>query len=225
MALTKILLYGHLRKQFGKCHEFDIASPAEAVRALKANYPTFYSALLKHKPGYHVFVGTETIGEEQLLYPSSSAEVIKIVPVVAGSGRLNPFLLIIAAIAIIATAGAAGAYAATYLGAGSAFFTASAATAFIGNIGTALLLTGVSSLLTSSPKTEQKAESFFFQGAENTAGQGGAVPLGYGRMRVGSVTLSSGLYVRQKAPVVSQVPTAPITGPIIEGPVYADGGY
>ena len=39
------------------------------------------------------------------------------------------------------------------------------------------------------PKAE-RTSSFIFGGAENTANQGGVVPVAYGRMRVGSLTVS-----------------------------------
>jgi predicted phage tail protein len=219
MAMTKVMLYGHLRKEFGKQFEFDINTPAEAVRALKANCRGFYSALLKHKPGYHVFVGTETISTDKFDHPVR--EVIRIVPVVAGAGKLNPLLLIVAAVAIIASAGALATLA------GSAFTlsagTVASLTGTLGQIGASLAIMGVSALFASAPRKEDDAKpSYIFSGAENTAAQGGCVPVGYGRMKVGSVTLSAGLYVGQNAPIVSEVPTAPITGPVIEGPIYPD---
>jgi len=39
--LKTIRLYGALAKEFGKTHKFDVKSPAEAVRALQANFPMF----------------------------------------------------------------------------------------------------------------------------------------------------------------------------------------
>ena len=44
--MITVLLYGHLRKKFGKFHRFDIRTPAEAIRALVANFPGFQQHLI-----------------------------------------------------------------------------------------------------------------------------------------------------------------------------------
>lgn len=221
MALTTIVLYGHLRKRFGREFQFDISSPGEAVRALKATIPGFYGALLKHKPGYHVFVGEQNLAEQELGFPISSKEVIRLVPVVAGAGKLGAGFFIIAAIALIASAGTLGPALAGATGSlfGTGAAAGAAATSFVAQIGTSLALMGVASLLAPTPRQEgDQKPSYLFNGAENVMQQGVPVPVGYGRMRVGSVVLSSGLYVRQIVPVSANVPQAPITGPTIEGP-------
>jgi len=43
------------------------------------------------------------------------------------------------------------------------------------------------------PKEERETKSYLFAGATNTAAQGIPVPLGYGRLRVGSVVVSAAL--------------------------------
>ena len=225
MALTTIVLYGHLRRRFGREFQFDVSSPGEAVRALKATIPEFYGALLKHKPGYHVFVGEQNLQEQELGFPVSSKEVIRLVPVVAGAGKLGAGFFIIAAIALIASAGTLGPALAgstgTLFGAGGGAVGSAAsiaATSFVGQIGVSLALMGVASLLAPTPRKEEEAKpSYLFNGAENTVEQGAAVPVGYGEMMVGSVVLSSGIYVQQVVPITANVPQAPIAGPIIEG--------
>ena len=47
------------------------------------------------------------------------------------------------------------------------------------------------------PKEERQTRSYLFSGPENTAAQGIPVPLGYGRLRVGSVVVSASLRNRQ----------------------------
>ena len=59
----------------------------------------------------------------------------------------------------------------------------------------ALVVWGLSTMISNmaeSPKDpkSQRTSSFIFGGAENTANQGGVVPVAYGRMRVGSLTVS-----------------------------------
>ena len=59
----------------------------------------------------------------------------------------------------------------------------------------ALVYLGLSALISNmsedpkDPKGE-RTSSFLFGGAENTASQGGVVPVAYGRLRVGSIALS-----------------------------------
>ncbi|TXH41775.1 MAG: tail assembly protein [Desulfurellales bacterium] len=222
MAMTTVVLYGHLRKKYGRSFEFDVSSTSEAVRALKAVLPGFYGELLKHKPGYHVFVGEQNISEKELAFPTSSTEVIRIVPVVAGAGKFNIAFFMIAAIALIASAGTLGpalAGATGTLFGSTAAAAGVAATSFIGQIGVSLALMGVASLLAPTPRKEgEEKPSYLFNGADNVVGQGVPVPVGYGRLIVGSVVLSSGVYVQQAVPVSANVPTAPITGTVIEGP-------
>ncbi len=222
MAMTTVVLYGHLRQKYGRSFEFDVSSTSEAVRALKAVLPGFYGELLKHKPGYHVFVGEQNISERELGYPTGSNEVIRIVPVVAGAGKFNIAFFMIAAIALIASAGT---LAGPLAGATGSLFGATtvaaeaAAASFIGQIGVSLALMGVSALLAPTPRKEgDEKPSYLFNGADNVVGQGAPVPVGYGRMIVGSVVLSSGVYVQQAVAVAANAPVAPITGSVIEGP-------
>jgi predicted phage tail protein len=54
MNLTPIHLHGHLAKEFGERFDPRRSSPAEAVQALAANFPTFEQYLIRNNlPGYH----------------------------------------------------------------------------------------------------------------------------------------------------------------------------
>ena len=44
--MKTILLYGFLGRQFGRVHRYDVASPAEAVRALTATLQGFRKAVV-----------------------------------------------------------------------------------------------------------------------------------------------------------------------------------
>jgi predicted phage tail protein len=73
-------------------------------------------------------------------------------------------------------------------------------------IGWGLVLGGVSSLLftpkTHDPAATERPEnkpSYAFNGPVNTTAQGNPVPVGYGRLRVGSQVISAGLYVEEWA--------------------------
>ena len=174
--MITVLLYGHLRKKFGKFHRFDIRSPAEAIRALCANFPGFQKHILDHsEPGYHVLVGRESRDEKALVYPAD--DVIRIVPAVAGAK--NGVLQTIVGVILIVVS----------YWTGPATF----------SLGLSLLVGGVVQMLTKPPKTRGPAErpdnlpSYGFDGATNTTAQGNPVPLFYGEGIVGSQVVSVGL--------------------------------
>ena len=176
--MITVLLYGHLRKKFGKFHRFDIRTPAEAIQALAANFKDFRKQLLDHNvPGYHVIVGKrDSRTEHTLTLPAD--DVIRIVPAVAG--HKNGVLQTVLGIVLIVVG------------------------AFMENpqivaVGVSMTLGGVVQLLSPAPKTKGPAErpenlpSYGFDGATNTSAQGNPVPLFYGEGIVGSQVVSIGL--------------------------------
>ena len=67
-------------------------------------------------------------------------------------------------------------------------------------LGAALMLSGIAVMLTAVPETDgagqekpDERRSFLFDGPTNTTEQGGAIPLIYGRMLVGSTIISTSL--------------------------------
>jgi predicted phage tail protein len=95
--LRKIKLYGKLAKFIGhRVLEADVATAAEAVRFLLANWPELEAHMSDQH--YRVSIGTYDIDLEELHHPAGAAP-ISFVPVVAGAGAVGR---IIAAIALIA---------------------------------------------------------------------------------------------------------------------------
>ena len=195
--MLTVLLYGHLGKAFGRTHRYDIRTPVEALRALGANKKGFRQHLAQHsKPGYRVLVGKEPRDLETLEYPAD--DIIRIVPVVAGAGKgLGSIILGAALIGLAwyAPATLNGTMLSASLGQASGVTLSYVAR----GLGTALVLGGVSQMLTPVPKSPKIAErpnnlpSFVFDGAVNTTAQGNPVPVCYGRMIVGSQVISAGL--------------------------------
>ena len=203
-----IKVYGELKKRIGQGRlELDVATPAEAVKALCANFSGLQKWIIdseKDGVAYKVKVGKEQIGEdnlETLHYPWSEREVFSITPVLMGAGKggwskvLVGGLLIGAAILI---PGAAPALAGTMFTAGSAG--ASALVVGIANIGMSIALMGISELLSPTPDVPEEAETlenYAFSGVANVSRVGTPVPIAYGRLFVGSSVISSGLDVDQ----------------------------
>ena len=107
MKVVKV--YGALRKRLGQCRfEFDVATPAQAIKALCVNFPGLEKWLIDSEQdgvGYRVAVSREKVTEQDmspLLMPFSEKEVFSITPVVAGAGRGTGSILL--GIALIAVA-------------------------------------------------------------------------------------------------------------------------
>lgn len=200
--MKTIMLYGFLGRKFGRVHRYDVRTPAEAVRAMTVTLDGFRKALVDGG-AYRVLVGgAQAIGREQLHDPGSDKETLRIVPVIAGSGRgLGQILLGAAIIGAAFFTGGASVAAGGFLSAGIT-------TTFWGGIavgiGASLVLGGVSQLLFAPKTTSGTADrvenkpSFSFDGAVNTAAQANPVSILYGGpLRIGSQVVSAGLSVEQ----------------------------
>ena len=190
--LRKIKLYGKLAKFIGhRVLEADVATAAEAVRFLVANWPEAEAHMSDQH--YRVSIGTYDIDLEELHHPAGAAP-ISFVPVVAGAGAVGRILAGIAIIAfaiVTAGAGIAG------LGLG---FSASTAIS-IGLVGASLIIGGIAQLLTPTPSTStdegDPRKSFSFSGIQNTNRAGVPVPVIYGETLTGSVVISAGIDIVQ----------------------------
>ena len=197
MKVVKV--YGALRKRLGQCRfEFDVATPAQAIKALCVNFSGLEKWLIdseKDGVGYRVAVSKEKVTEEDvspLFMPFSEKEVFSITPVIAGAGSGTGQIfagLALIAVSIAVPAAAFGLK--SMLGVGLA--------------GGSLLLGGIAQAISPQPqlglergKEAARLESFVFNNVVNTAKQGLPVPIAYGRVFVGSAVLSSGLDVDQK---------------------------
>ena len=208
-GLKVVKVYGALRKRLGQCRfEFDVNTPAQAIKALCVNFPGLDRWLIDSEQdgvGYRVSIGREKISDDltPLGQPFSDREVFSITPVVAGAGRGG--LQIGIGIALIATAIVTGGTSLTF---GVGGFSSVAGSSIglsvaAGNIGLALTLSGIATALSPQPDLNStldesvQLESFTFSNVVNTQRQGMPVPIAYGRVFVGSAVLSSGLDVDQ----------------------------
>lgn len=222
----EVRLYGPLAKFVGQ-RKFlaEISTAGEAVRMLLANFP----GLERHMADqyYKVIVDGHDSALDEIHYPAS--QTIKIVPVLGGAGGGTGKIL--AGVALVAFAIATAGVGSGFLGLGagltgavgpfaggltSGFILGSAASSVIGAVGAALILGGVSQLLSPTPQIGQVGpasttggfrqtttegtemdpqESYSFSGIQNTSRMGLPVPLVYGETIVGSVVISAGIDV------------------------------
>ena len=197
--LKTIKLYGDLKEITGHSElDAHVNSVGDSIRFLLMNWPQLEAHM--NTQHYQVLTDGMEIGEEEIHYPV--AEEIKIVPVIAGAGGSTGKILLGAAligIAIAAPGAGIGVKGALGFGAygGSAMFAAA------GNIGIALVLSGVSDILFPLPKPEKFENdqdpriSFDFGGTPNTSRAGTAHPIVYGEIMTGSTVISMNLTTDQ----------------------------
>ena len=183
----KIKLYGDLAEFVGvKEIETEVHTVADAVKCLIGNYPQAENYMMDKS--YKVIVNEKPRTLEELHFPTGQSD-IKIVPVISGQGRGVGRILLGAA--LIGTA---------FLTGGFTLGTLTGFSNIAGNLGVALVLDGVSQMLTPVPDdTTEEPNSFQFNSPVNTNNAGAPVPILYGERIVGSVVISAGINVRENS--------------------------
>jgi len=198
--LRKIKLYGKLAKFIGKrVLHADVATAAEAVRMLVANWPE----VEKHMADQHycVTVGNYDLSLDEIHDPAGQQD-IKIMPVIAGAG--GSVGKILAGVALVALAIAVPYIAGAAVWAGSLSYAAGSTlislAPVIAGLGASLVLGGVAQLISPVPKAstgldsdQDPRKSYSFSGIQNTSRQGTPCPIVYGETLVGSVVISAGI--------------------------------
>tara|TARA_R100000231_G_scaffold5650_1_gene8639 strand:+ start:6813 stop:7397 length:585 start_codon:yes stop_codon:yes gene_type:complete len=185
--LRKIKVYGRLRKFLGQSEfEAEVNNVREAFSFLTVNFKD----LKKHMADqlYHVRVGQTQITEDLVDFNASGD--ICVVPVASG----NIFGIVLGLGALF---GGSALSTATFFGAG---ILSSALTA----IGTSMVLNGVTSML--APEQEVASQSmmsredpaalatnYSFNNLSNVSKAGVPVPIVYGEIFVGSITIGNGV--------------------------------
>ena len=202
--LKTVRLYGKLGTRFGRIHRLAVASAAEAVRALCAIRPGFERELMSSRDRgihYAVFLGKRNIAEEEMLHPAGRDD-IRIAPVLQGSGRGGLFQTILGAAMMVFAMWAAGGF--TSLAGLSSTLASEGWVGVTAMMGMSMMIGGVMQLLSpqikelSAKDSAGNGASYHFNGVVNTTAQSNPVPLGYGRMIVGSAVVSAGIYAMDR---------------------------
>lgn len=194
--IRKVILSGELAKRYGREHLLAISTPAEAVRALCANHKDFrqfVSDSESRNVGYRVVADLRKISDVEKEIHDPVSQTVRIVPVIGGAK--SGFLGVVLGAALIA---------ASFFLPGTALFTVGAFAPSLASIsfgiGASLVLGGVSQMLAPQQKPMGAQDqgggnqpSYVFNGAVNTTTQGNPVPVGYGRLIVGSAVISAGI--------------------------------
>jgi predicted phage tail protein len=181
--MTQVILHGILAKEFRKNFSLAIKRPKEVFDAISCAHSNFRNRIAElANQGIHfaLLVDGKKITELQELNIQKESQEIHLVPLIIGAGGT-----VIAGAIFGAGAVAAG---------GVAAFTATAINAVI--IGVATM--GIQMMLAPKPEMQRPEsvvnsakQSFLFSSKANVAEQGIPVPVGYGRLRVGSAVIQS----------------------------------
>lgn len=197
--MRKVILHGRLRQKFGNSFSLQVNNVIEAMRCLAANFKTFDVEVVKGS--YFVFIGPGKKGdawdEERLALNLPPRRDIHIYPAPKG-GKNSGLGKIIAGVALIGLSVLSG-------GAATPLFGGALGAGLTGGtvalVGASLALSGVASMLSKPPKTPdlgkfeapEDAPSFLLGAPTNQAQEGAVIPIVGGRMRVGSLIISSGV--------------------------------
>lgn len=211
--MKEVILNGFIGERYGRDWKLKANNAAEVFSCIEANYPSFRKDMVEYlESGGDISIqsGDRFIDEEDLLYSMPENTMI-ITPVPAGAKGGGAKILLAAVLvasfffipggaALFTTAAAgtatggmsvAGLAAAGGLGAG--MYTVGAAGYAVLALGASLALAGISQIM--APKVDQEgpgANTYLFNGPENTTAQNNVVPVLFGEMIIGGVVIASG---------------------------------
>jgi len=196
--LRKIKLYGKLAEFVGhKEFEVKVDTLAKAVSFLIHNFPEVEAYMSPRY--YQVKVGDYDIDKNEINYPIGQQD-IHFIPVISGSGKGFGKILLGAALIGVAIALPGAQFGGLGFSAASGGFSLAAVG---GNIGIALVLSGVSDMLFPLPQQQSFSSeedprlSFSFSGVQNTSRAGTPIPVVYGEIFTGSVVISAAIDTNQ----------------------------
>ena len=182
--MTRVHLFGSLGALFGATHNLELTRVGEVSRALGCQLPGFLQHLLRGS--WAVISDGRSLTADELGLPAG--ETLHIVPE-PEFHSWQAAAMIGVGVALVAASFIPGLNVAVW---GAAVTYASIAF----SVGLALTMAGISMLLTVTPKAselQKTSSSSLFGNIDATAAQGGVVPVVYGRIRTGSVIVSTGL--------------------------------
>lgn len=181
----KIVLHGKLARLFGKEHNIEAATPADAIEGLSRQLDAWPREMLIDVVGFQT---------KESLFEITSAKEIHLVPSVSGGGAVGKILIgaALIALAIINPFG----------------FSAMVAAAIL-SIGVTLALSGIMQLFMKAPtidKSEDPPPSKYFGVDRNTTEIGTYRTMAYGRVQISGHWLS--LQVDAKSLVKGRFPVS-----------------
>lgn len=180
--MTNVYIHGLLAKEFGRKFKFSLGRPKDVVSAIDANKKGFTNRIIElAKRGAHYSIVVDGIVANKFSLERGAPKDIHIIPAIAGSAG------VVTAIGVILYAAAL--YAPEYL------------VVYLVALGSVALSYGITNLMQKNNKPDSVGsasatanalnKSFLFSNGENVAEQGNPLPIGYGRLRIGSAVIQS----------------------------------
>ncbi|WP_122663492.1 tail assembly protein [Pseudomonas viridiflava] len=186
--MQTVLLSGSLARKFGRRHRMTTSGHYRDVFGYFRQFPGWEQHIMDSAAKGQrlaIFNGKENISKDGLAKPSGR-DVIRIVPVLAGSKRAGLLQTIIGVVIFVAS------------------FFIPGMQGWGQSLGASLALGGALQMLSPQAKglgsqdSPNNKASYSFNGPVNTTAQGNPVPLLYGRMIVGSAVISAGIYTENQ---------------------------
>lgn len=191
--LHEIHLHGALGAEFGRKYRFAVETVGEVIAALRANFAGFDASF---RGGfYKVILGKSrthgtALREDQVGRVKLAGRAVHIVPVVAGRKR-GGLGKIISGIALIGLSmlGPAGLMGVQLFSGGATIGT------MVGNMGLAMVLTGVASMIAPEQGAGDDKKSFTMTGPQSNVREGHILPITYGEVITGGSLISGGIEI------------------------------
>lgn len=171
--MTIVNIHGILAREFGNSFLLSLPNPKDVLEAIDCNKQGFLQRLVElQREGfcYDLIINKRRITHGPDMDNISDAATIDLVPAITGSGGTEILAII------------------KFLGSGS----------FFANVANAIIFAAITYALTPKPENEaleisSKASksSLIFSNTANLADQGSPVPIGYGRLIVGSQVIQA----------------------------------
>jgi len=180
--MTKVHVYGLLGKEFGEEFDFSISAPKDVVAAIDANQEGFVkriAELAKDGAHYTLIADDQIIGSVDDFVGKRKIKEVFFIPTIFGAGAIGAIVVGVVAL-------------------GASYYATGVLAAVLVAVAFAAISYGVTSLLAKPPSsnipgatgtTNATSKSFLFGNRENITAQGNPVPLGYGRLRIGSAVI------------------------------------
>lgn len=194
MTMRTIVLYGVLRKQFGREYRIDVHSVRDAVNALCAMKPGFEKFLRTGEERglvFSVFCGKRNAAEAEFDMQGSDNTDIRIVPLIQGSKQAGLFQVVLGVALVVGglvSGGTSTALGLGLLGAGAA----------TGLGGVVQMLSPTTTASVGSNNDDGNNPSYGFGGAVTTVAQGNPYPVLYGEREIGGAVESGGIYTQDQ---------------------------
>ena len=178
--MTIVNIHGILAREYGDSFILSLPNPKDVLEAIDCNKQGFLQRLIElQREGlcYDIIVNKTRITDGPDMDHMLNPATIDLVPAISGSGLTSLFLS-----ALFPTALATG----------------TTALAFAASLTNFVLFAAISYALTPKPENEAleiraggSKSSFVFSNTANIASQGSPVPIGYGRLLVGSTVVQA----------------------------------